>query len=98
MHISILNIRHLKPKLDDVKLLLNSENNVDVFGICKKFLNQTVEDKILKIAGYQFERKDRENCTSSDKTHGVELSYTSQSILTTYGDMISNQPTSNPSG
>ena len=70
MHISNLNIRHLKPKLDDVKLLLNSENNVDVFGICETFLNQTVEDKILKIAGYQFERKDRENCTTSDKTHG----------------------------
>ena len=41
-----------------------------MFGICETFLNQTVEDKILKITGYQFERKDRENCTTSDKTHG----------------------------
>ena len=52
MHISNLNIRHLKHKLGDVKLLLNSENNVDVFGICETFLNQTVEDKILNINGY----------------------------------------------
>ena len=70
MYISNFNIRHLKPKLDDVKRLLNSNNKVDVFGICETFLNQTVEDKILKIAGHQFERKDRENCTTSDKTHG----------------------------
>ena len=70
IHISNLNICHLKPKLDDVKLLLSSERNVDVFGICETFLNQTVEDKILNIEGYQFERKDRENCTTSDKTNG----------------------------
>ena len=54
--------------MDDVKLILNSKNNVDVFGICETFLNQTVEDKILNIDGYQFERKDRENCTTSNKT------------------------------
>ena len=84
--------------MDDVKLFLNSENNVNVFGICETFLNETVEDKTLKIAGYQFERKDRENCTTSDKTHGVELSYTSLSILTTYGDMISNRSISSPFG
>ena len=59
IHISNLNIRHLKPKLDDVKIILNGTNNIDVFGICETFLNRTVDDSILNIEGYKFERKDR---------------------------------------
>ena len=67
-----------------------------MFEICETFLNQTVEDKILKIAGYQFEKKIVKIASGLIKLMGVELSYTSQSILTTNNDMISNRPTSGP--
>ena len=36
LYISNINIYHLKSKLDEVKLLLSSYNNVDVFGIFVK--------------------------------------------------------------
>ena len=62
LHFCNLNIRHLKPKLDDVKLLLRSSNSVDILGICETFLNKYVDDQTVGIAGYTFERKDRDQC------------------------------------
>ena len=50
-HICNLNIRHLKPKLDDVKLLLRSSNSVDILGICEMFLNKNVDDQTVGIEG-----------------------------------------------
>ena len=61
---------HLKPKLDEVKLLLSSDNNVDVLGICETFLNKNVDDKTINIDNYKIERKDRETCNMLDKTQG----------------------------
>ena len=37
-----LNIRHLKPKLDDMKIVLDLPNNIDIFGVRETFLDQTV--------------------------------------------------------
>ena len=61
-HICNLNIRHLKPKLDDVKLLLRFSNSVDILGICEMFLNKNGDDQTVGIEGYTFERKDRDQC------------------------------------
>lgn len=73
IHIANLNIRHLKPKLDDLKFLLDNANCIDVFGICETFLNNTIDDEILNINGYKFERKDRDKCDQilSDKGGGI---------------------------
>lgn len=43
IHIANLDIRHLQPKLDDIKLMLDKSNNVDIFGVCETFLNNNVD-------------------------------------------------------
>ena len=70
IHIVNLNIRHLKPKVDELKVLLPESKQVDVLGVCETFLNKSVDDKILYIDGYTFERKDRDACTAIDTKNG----------------------------
>lgn len=75
-HICNLNIRHLKPKLDDVNLILStisSTNRVDILGLCETFLNKNIDDSILNIHGYQFERKDRDQCNLIPPDNGGEV-------------------------
>ena len=59
------------------------ENNkcIDVFGICETFLNETVDDKLLTMNGYRFERKDRRKCNpvSLNKGGGI-LIYISNNL------------------
>ena len=57
-----LNIRHLKPKLDEMKIILDQQKIIDIFGLCETFLDQTVDNDILSMKGYSFERKDRSEC------------------------------------
>lgn len=84
IHIANLNIRHLKPKLDDVKIILDHVNQIDIFGVCETFLNTTIDDITVSINGYNFERKDRDNCNHNltEKGGGVliyinnQLNYT----------------------
>ena len=54
-----LNIRHLKPKIDDLKIILSPEKCIDVFGICETFLNPAIDDISINVQGYKIERKDR---------------------------------------
>jgi hypothetical protein len=75
LHISLLNIQHLLPKLDEVKLLLNQENSVNIFGLCETFLTSSVSNDDLNIYGFVFERKDR--CV---KSGGGILVYLSDDI------------------
>ena len=63
-----LNIRHLKPKIDAMKVMLSQENCIDVFGVNETFLNTTVDDNFLNINGFAFVRKDRNelhNCAAN---------------------------------
>lgn len=70
IHIGNLNIRHLKPKLDEVKILLNSSNKVDIFGLCETFLKTNIDDKTISIDGYTIERKDRDAISSIQTNNG----------------------------
>ena len=72
VHIANINIRHLKPKLDQVKIMLQG-SAVDIFGVCETFLNKTINDETLHVNGYTHERKDREACSeiSSDNGGGI---------------------------
>ena len=54
-----LNICHLKPKLDEIRILLSPTNNIDVLGICETFLHDNIDDDVLQMEGYSLERKDR---------------------------------------
>ena len=91
-----LNIRHLKPKVDEMKVLLPDSKQVDVLGVCETFLNKSVDDKILHIVGYTFERKDRDACTAiHTKNGGVVVVYIRDNINYTrrigLKHLISNQ-------
>ena len=57
LHISDLNVRHLLPKIDELRIMLASKNGPDIFGLCETFLNQNIPDNLLSINGYQFVRK-----------------------------------------
>ena len=59
LHIANLNICHIKPKLDDIKIMLSESKNVDILGLCETFLDSSVDDETLHIPNYRFERKDR---------------------------------------
>ena len=44
-----------------MKILLDSANCIDIFGLCETFLNETVDDEVLSMPGYTFEHKDLES-------------------------------------
>ena len=37
LHVANLNIRHLKPKMDELRIMLDLSNCVDIFGVCETF-------------------------------------------------------------
>ena len=81
IHIANLNIRHLTPKLGEIKIMLSRSNGVDVFGTCETFLNSTIPDDVLTVAGYTSQRKDRsERENASTINGGGNLMYISNRV------------------
>ena len=58
VHIVHLNIHYLYPKLDEIKLLLSSQN-IDILCLCETFLNDSFSSSELSIENYKIFRKDR---------------------------------------
>ena len=54
-----LNIHYLYPKLDEIKILLNNQSNIDILCLCETFLHAEFSDDELKINGFNSIRKDR---------------------------------------
>ena len=50
---------HMKPKIDEIKHLLNSSSKLDILGLCETFLDENTDDNILHMEGFNVERKDR---------------------------------------
>ena len=59
LHVANVNICHIKPKLGEIKLLLNLSSKLDILGLCETFLDENTDDNILQIEGFHFECKDR---------------------------------------
>ena len=59
LKIGSLNVCHLIPKLDEIKLSLQHPNGLPVFGMCETFLNSKTTNTLLKSDGFNIERKDR---------------------------------------
>ena len=74
LHFTHLNIHYLYPKLDQIKLLLHNQDNIDILCLCETFLNKEFSDNELHIDGYQMTRKDRQ-------THGGGLIIYTKSYL-----------------
>ena len=59
LHVSYLNIQHLLPKMDEIKLMLCNSKLLDIFCLSETFLNCSVEESCIRINGFKIERKDR---------------------------------------
>ena len=73
LHICNLNVHHLPPKTDEVRLIMANENGPDIFGFCETFMNQSVLDSQVAIDGFDFCRKDR--AETQDKSGGGIILY-----------------------
>ena len=60
LHIAILNIQHILPKMDELKYHLSNQNTCNILGIVETYLTQNIEDKDLIIDSFNFERRDRQ--------------------------------------
>ncbi|KAK3103380.1 hypothetical protein FSP39_018833 [Pinctada imbricata] len=60
LRIGNLNVCHVLPKLDEIKLMIKSSCSVNILGLCETFLNESVHNDFLNIDGFVFERKDRD--------------------------------------
>jgi hypothetical protein len=74
LHLAFLNINHLRPKIDDVKLnLLNNKPNI--LGLAETFLDTRHDNRQFQQEGYCIERRDREG-----KTGGGILCYVNENL------------------
>ena len=59
LHICNLNIRHILPKIDEIRFILSNTNSLDIFGMCESFLEMHHPDSLIFIDSFNFFRKDR---------------------------------------
>ena len=59
LNIMHLNIHYLYSKLDEIKILLSQQPNIDILCFCDTFLNDQFSDDELSLENYQLFRKDR---------------------------------------
>ena len=65
-------MRHLLSKLDEIGLILASNQGPDILGACETFLDLATPDNLIAIADFDFLRKDR-GCTTDKSGGGVIL-------------------------
>ena len=78
LHLCNLNIRHIIPKLDELRLTMAINNGPDIFGLCETFLDGTVSDGQVYINGFDFLRKDRSD--TQNKSGGGLILYYKESL------------------
>ena len=61
LRIGNLNVCHLLPKIDEIRLLLNEHRSVNILGLCETFLNDHIDNNELSIDSFIFERRDRDD-------------------------------------
>ena len=61
LHAASLNIQHIMPKMDELRIILNEVSSLDVFGLSETFLSENIQNKDLCIKGYNCERLDRKS-------------------------------------
>ena len=59
LHLCNLNVRHLVPKIDELRIVMATEECPDLLGLCETFLDPCVSDGQVALDGYNFIRKDR---------------------------------------
>jgi len=56
-----LNIHYLFPKFDEIKHLLDENNEIDVLGLGETFLSSSFSDSEFQLKNYQLFRRDRQS-------------------------------------
>ena len=59
LHFCNLNIRHIVPKLDELRITMAHEHCPDIFGMCETFLTSSISDDQMATVGFDLIRKDR---------------------------------------
>lgn len=79
LHLCNLNIRHILPKLDELRINMANEKCPDILGICETFLDNNVPDSQLTINGFDFIRKDRSDV--QNKSGGGVILFFRKSLI-----------------
>ena len=72
LHVSY-NVRHILPKIDEIRILMSNENSPHNLGLCETFLRTNNPDSQVSVDGYNFFRKDHSE--TKDKYGGGLLFY-----------------------
>ena len=59
LHSCNLNIRHIIPKLDELRLMIDNGKSPDITGFCETFLTNSASDNQVNVEGFDVIRKDR---------------------------------------
>ena len=78
LHLCNLNVRHLMPQIDELRIVMATDKCPDIFGMCETFLEPNVPDGQVNLEGYDFLRKDRAEVQS--KTGGGLILYFRNSL------------------
>ncbi|CAC5410806.1 unnamed protein product [Mytilus coruscus] len=68
LKIANLNIQHILPKIEEIRLTLNEKKSLHILGLCETFLNPELGDNLIEVKGYDIIRGDRHE--TQDKTGG----------------------------
>ena len=60
LNVVCLNIRHIMPKLDEIKYVL-SHSKKHILGLCETFLINEIQDSEIQIPNFNCIRRDRDN-------------------------------------
>ena len=75
---NFLNIQHIVPKIDELRITMAHEHSPDIFGMCETFLTSSVSDDQMAVDGFDLMRKDRSD--SQNKAGGGVILYYRKSI------------------
>ena len=57
LHLCNLNIQHILPKLNELRVVMAKNNGPDIFCVCETFLEPHMSNKQIAIDGYVIHRK-----------------------------------------
>ena len=52
LHFCNLNIQHILPKIDELRIIMVFEKCPDILGLCETFLEPDIENQQVAIEGY----------------------------------------------
>ena len=78
LHFCNLNIHHIVPKIDELRISMAHDKCPDIFGMCETYLTASISDDHIVIDDFDILRKDRSD--TQNKEGGGVLFYTRKSI------------------